>query len=73
MSETSRPPCASVVERREVKPAAVFQPIRVAIAGTHRLAGDLREPDAARTEESLARIDAALAASFGAGGLGDTG
>ena len=39
----SRPRCASVVERRGVKPKEVFQPVRVAIAGTHRFTRDLRE------------------------------
>ena len=51
----------SVVERLEVKPREVFQPIRVAITGTTVSPGIFESVAALGREETLARIDAALA------------
>ena len=50
----------SVVERRGAKPNQVFQPIRVAIAGTTVSPGIFESLAALGKEASLARIDAAL-------------
>lgn len=50
-----------VVDRLEVKPKEVFQPIRVAIAGTTVSPGIFESVAALGREEVLARIDAALA------------
>jgi glutamyl-tRNA synthetase len=50
-----------VVERLEVKPRDVFQPIRVAITGTTVSPGIFESVAALGREETLARIDAALA------------
>jgi glutamyl-tRNA synthetase len=49
-----------VVERLEVKPKDVFQPIRVAITGTTVSPGIFESVAALGREETLARIDAAL-------------
>jgi glutamyl-tRNA synthetase len=49
-----------VVEQREVKPGKVFQPVRVAIAGTTISPGIFESLELLGREESLARIDAAL-------------
>jgi glutamyl-tRNA synthetase len=49
-----------VVERLEVKPKAVFQPVRVAIAGTTVSPGIFESVAALGRDETLARIDAAL-------------
>ena len=49
-----------VVERLEVKPKEVFQPVRVAISGTTVSPGIFESLAALGREESLARIDAAL-------------
>jgi glutamyl-tRNA synthetase len=49
-----------VVERLEVKPKEVFQPLRVAISGTTVSPGIFESLAALGREESLARIDAAL-------------
>jgi len=49
-----------VVERLEVKPKDVFQPIRVAISGTTVSPGIFESVSALGREETLARIDAAL-------------
>jgi glutamyl-tRNA synthetase len=49
-----------VVERRGVKPAKVFQPIRVAIAGTTVSPGIFESVALLGREETLARIDRAL-------------
>jgi glutamyl-tRNA synthetase len=50
-----------VVERRGAKPKEVFQPIRVAIAGTTVSPGIFESVAALGREEALRRIDAALA------------
>jgi len=50
----------SVVERLEVKPKDVFQPIRMAITGTTVSPGIFESVAALGREETLARIDAAL-------------
>jgi glutamyl-tRNA synthetase len=50
-----------VVERLEVKPREVFQPIRVAITGTTVSPGIFESVAALGRDETLARIDAALA------------
>ena len=49
-----------VVERRGAKPRAVFQPVRVAIAGTTISPGLFESLALLGREESLGRIDAAL-------------
>jgi glutamyl/glutaminyl-tRNA synthetase len=49
-----------LVERLEVKPKDVFQPIRVAITGTTVSPGIFESVAALGREEALARIDAAL-------------
>ena len=49
-----------VVERLEVKPKEVFQPVRVAITGTTVSPGIFESVVALGREETLARIDAAL-------------
>jgi glutamyl-tRNA synthetase len=53
----------SVVERHDVKPNKVFQPIRVAISGTTISPGVFESLELLGRDESLARIDAALSAS----------
>jgi glutamyl-tRNA synthetase len=50
-----------LVERRGVKPKDVFQPVRVAIAGTTVSPGIFESVAALGREEALRRIDAALA------------
>jgi glutamyl/glutaminyl-tRNA synthetase len=50
----------AVVEQREVKPGKVFQPVRVAIAGTTISPGIFESLELLGRDESLARIDAAL-------------
>jgi glutamyl-tRNA synthetase len=50
-----------VVERLELKPREIFQPIRVAITGTTVSPGIFESVAALGREETLARIDAALA------------
>jgi len=50
-----------VVERLGVKPKQVFQPVRVAISGTTVSPGIFESVAALGREETLARIDAALA------------
>jgi glutamyl-tRNA synthetase len=49
-----------VVERLEVKPKEVFQPVRVAITGTTVSPGIFESVAALGRDETLARIDAAL-------------
>ena len=49
-----------VVDARGVKPKEVFQPVRVAIAGTTVSPGIFESLAVLGREESLARIDAAL-------------
>jgi glutamyl/glutaminyl-tRNA synthetase len=51
----------SVVERLDVKPKEVFQPIRVAISGTTVSPGIFESVALLGREDTLARIDAALA------------
>lgn len=50
-----------VVERRGLKPKQVFQPVRVAISGTTVSPGIFESLELLGREESLRRIDAALA------------
>lgn len=52
-----------VVERLDVKPKLVFQPVRVAISGTTISPGIFESLELLGREESLARIDAALSAA----------
>ncbi len=52
----------AVVERRGVKPKAVFQPVRVALAGTTISPGIFESLAVLGREPSLQRIDAALSA-----------
>ena len=47
--------CAGVVEARGAKPKDVFQPIRVALAGTTGVARDLRDARGARARRDAAR------------------
>jgi glutamyl-tRNA synthetase len=54
-----------VVEQRGVKPAQVFQPVRVAIAGTTVSPGIFESVALLGREETLARIDRALARAAG--------
>ena len=49
-----------VVEARDVKPGKVFQPVRVAIAGSTVSPGIFESVARLGREETLARIDAAL-------------
>jgi glutamyl-tRNA synthetase len=56
----------AVVERRGVKPGQVFQPVRVAVAGTTVSPGIFESVALLGREETLARIDRAL-------GRADTG
>ena len=56
-----------VVDRLEVKPREVFQPIRVAITGTTVSPGIFESVAALGREETLARIDAALGRAGDAG------
>ncbi|MEA2330844.1 MAG: nondiscriminating glutamyl-tRNA synthetase [Thermoleophilaceae bacterium] len=55
-----------VVERLEVKPKEVFQPVRVAIAGTTVSPGIFESVAALGRDETLARIDSALQKASGA-------
>ncbi len=50
-----------VLERRDLKPRAVYQPVRVAISGTTISPGIFESVALLGREETLARIDAALA------------
>jgi glutamyl-tRNA synthetase len=52
---------ASVIERRAVKPREVYQPLRVAIAGTTISPGIFESVALLGREETLRRIDAVLA------------
>ena len=58
---TSRRRCAASSRSAAVKPRQVFQPLRVAIAGSDRLAGIFESVALLGREETLRRIDAALA------------
>jgi glutamyl-tRNA synthetase len=55
-----------VVERFDAKPKDVFQPVRVAIAGTTVSPGIFESVAALGREETLARIDSALQKASGA-------
>ena len=50
-----------IVEERGLRPKDVFQPVRVAIAGTTVSPGIFESVAALGREEALRRIDAALA------------
>jgi glutamyl-tRNA synthetase len=52
---------ASVIERRAVKPREVYQPLRVAIAGTTISPGIFESVALLGRDETLRRIDAVLA------------
>lgn len=52
-----------LVERLDVKPKAIFQPVRVAISGTTISPGIFESLELLGKDESLKRIDAALAAA----------
>jgi glutamyl-tRNA synthetase len=54
---------ASVIERHEAKPREVYQPVRVAIAGTTVSPGIFESVALLGREEALRRIDVALAGS----------
>jgi glutamyl-tRNA synthetase len=58
--ETVERALRGIVERFGVKPKDVFQPVRVAIAGTTVSPGIFESVAALGREETLARIDAAL-------------
>jgi glutamyl-tRNA synthetase len=59
-TETVEQALRGVVERLEVKPKEVFQPVRVAITGTTVSPGIFESVAALGRDETLARIDAAL-------------
>jgi glutamyl-tRNA synthetase len=59
-TETVERALRGVVERLEVKPKEVFQPVRVAISGTTVSPGIFESVAALGRDETLARIDAAL-------------
>jgi glutamyl/glutaminyl-tRNA synthetase len=56
-----------VVEQEGVKPKEVFQPVRVAVAGTTVSPGIFESVAALGRDEALARIDEALARARGQG------
>jgi glutamyl-tRNA synthetase len=58
--ETVEQALRGVVDRLDVKPKEVFQPVRVAIAGTTVSPGIFESVAALGREETLARIDSAL-------------
>jgi glutamyl/glutaminyl-tRNA synthetase len=58
--ETIENALREVVERLDVKPRDVFQPVRVAISGTTVSPGIFESVAALGRDETLARIDAAL-------------
>ena len=60
-AETIETALRGIVETRGVKPGKVFQPIRVAIAGTTVSPGIFESVQLLGREETLARIDRALA------------
>ena len=60
-SRTSRPRCAQWSRRKAAKPGKVFQPIRVAIAGSTVSPGIFESVTLLGRQETLARIDRALA------------
>jgi glutamyl/glutaminyl-tRNA synthetase len=59
-SESVERALRGVVERLDVKPKEVFQPVRVAITGTTVSPGIFESVAALGRDETLARIDAAL-------------
>src|ERR671914_723255 len=59
-TETVEQALRGVVERLDVKPKEVFQPVRVAITGTTVSPGIFESVAALGRDETLARIDAAL-------------
>ena len=63
--ETVEQALRGVVERLDVKPKEVFQPVRVAIAGTTVSPGIFESVAALGREETLARIDSALKKASG--------
>jgi glutamyl-tRNA synthetase len=63
--ETVEQALRGVVDRLEVKPKEVFQPVRVAIAGTTVSPGIFESVAALGREETLARIDSALQKASG--------
>jgi glutamyl-tRNA synthetase len=63
--ETVERALRGVVERLEVKPKEVFQPVRVAISGTTVSPGIFESVAALGRDETLARIDAALQQEVG--------
>jgi glutamyl-tRNA synthetase len=65
-TETVERALRGVVERLEVKPKEVFQPVRVAISGTTVSPGIFESVAALGRDETLARIDAALQRATGA-------
>jgi glutamyl-tRNA synthetase len=58
----------ALAERLRLKPRQAFQPIRVAITGSKISPGLFESIELLGREESLARLDAGLSASGGAGG-----
>jgi glutamyl-tRNA synthetase len=64
-TETVERALRGVVERLEVKPKEVFQPVRVAISGTTVSPGIFESVAALGRDETLARIDAALERATG--------
>jgi glutamyl-tRNA synthetase len=63
--ETVEQALRGVVDRLDVKPKEVFQPVRVAIAGTTVSPGVFESVAALGREETLARIDSALQKASG--------
>jgi len=63
--ETVEQALRGVVDRLEVKPKEVFQPVRLAIAGTTVSPGIFESVAALGREETLARIDSALQKASG--------
>ncbi|MEA2454007.1 MAG: glutamyl-tRNA synthetase [Thermoleophilaceae bacterium] len=63
--ETVEQALRGVVERLEVKPKEVFQPVRVAIAGTTVSPGIFESVSALGRDETLSRIDSALQKASG--------
>jgi glutamyl-tRNA synthetase len=63
--ETVEQALRGVVDRLEVKPKEVFQPVRVAIAGTTVSPGIFESVAALGRDETLARIDSALRKASG--------
>ena len=63
--ETVEQALRGVVDRLDVKPKEVFQPVRVAVAGTTVSPGIFESVAALGREEALARIDSALEKAAG--------